>query len=259
RTLGAYARRLYEYGYAPSPAIYQNRLIVSAEYELGGLIVAVDRKTGEEVWRHPRPNNLSFTSPIIANTGGRDQLLMSGAQQIVSINPQDGQLLWTTNATTAATCGTMVWDNERVFASGGYPKPGTFCVAADGSGTVVWSNPQKCYEQSMLCVGGYIYAVTDGGVAYCWRATDGQEMWKERLAGPISSSPTLAGDVVHLFTEAGEHFAFRAIPEKCELLAREQVATDVFASPAIVGSVMYLRVGNQEANGNRQEYLAALT
>jgi len=74
------------------------------------------------VWRAARPDNISFSSPVVAHVAGRDQLLMSGANQIVSYDPASGKQLWAVEGVTDATCGTMVWDGDLVFASGGYPK-----------------------------------------------------------------------------------------------------------------------------------------
>ena len=90
-------------------------------------------------------------------------------------------------------CGTMVWDGDIVIASGGFPDKETIAVKADGSGKVLWKNQQKCYEQSMLTHAGYVYALDDNGIMFCWRASDGQVMWSQRLQGPVSSSPVLAG------------------------------------------------------------------
>jgi outer membrane protein assembly factor BamB len=53
---------------------------------------------------------------------GRDQLLLSGGEKIVSYDPETGgNRLWETTGTTAATCGTVVWEGDIVVASGGYP------------------------------------------------------------------------------------------------------------------------------------------
>ena len=55
----------------------------------------------------------------------------------------------------------------------------------------------KCYEQSMLYHNGHLYALDDTGIAYCWHAKSGREMWKERLSGPVSASPILVGDNIY--------------------------------------------------------------
>ena len=57
-----------------------------------------------------------------------------------------------------------MWDNDTVYASGGYPKRQTVAVKADGSGNIPWSNGTKCYEQSMLLHDGHLYAVDDNGI-----------------------------------------------------------------------------------------------
>lgn len=252
--VGRFLPRQYEYGYAPSPTIYKGSVIVAADYEGGGHLTAFDRQTGERRWQTPRPKKLSFSSPVVATVAGRDQLLISGCEIVASYDPNTGKPLWSTPGTTMATCGTMIWEDDLVFASGGYPKPETICVRADGSGQVVWKNNQKCYEQSMLVHDGYVYAVNDGGIAYCWRARDGQQMWQSRLSGPISSSPVLAGGNIYIANERGTTYVFRADPRSFELVAQNQLGREAFASPAICDNQIFLRV----AGAGRQEMLYCL-
>ncbi|MHC4996416.1 MAG: outer membrane protein assembly factor BamB family protein, partial [Planctomycetota bacterium] len=154
-----------------------------------------------------------------------------------------------------ATAGTAVWHDDIVFAGGGYPKSGTVAVRVKpGSAEVVWSTSQKVYEQSMLAHDGYVYAMSDSGVAYCWRANDGKEMWKQRLAGPVSASPVLVGDVIYMTNERGKTFVFRANPEKYEEVAVNQLGEDVFATLSVVDSRIYMRTGVDRGN-DRKEYL----
>ena len=246
--------RTYEYGYAPSPILYQDTVIISAEYDGDSFITALDRKTGERSWQSPRPTMISFSTPVITHVSGKDQMLISGAQKVWSYDPAGGKPLWSTEGTTLATCGTMVWDGDTLFASGGFPKAETLAVKSDGTGNVLWRNNQKCYEQSMLAYGGYLYALNDSGVMFCWRGSDGKEMWKERLKGPVSSSPVLANGLIYWANELGTVYVFRATPERFDLVAENQVGTDSFPSPAICGGQIFLRVGQGTGN-ERQEWL----
>jgi outer membrane protein assembly factor BamB len=220
-------------------------------------MVAVNRATGDQVWRINRPRSTSFSSPIVATVAGRPQLLLSGNQTVSSYDPTNGKELWAAKCLTMATCGTVVWDGDCVIASGGFPKAETACIRADGSGKVLWTNQQKCYEQSMIATDGFVFAVTDPGIAYCWRVSDGETMWRERLGGKFSASPILIGDVLHAFNEQGQGFAFRANPSKFESMGGGKIADDIFATPVVVGNTMYMRIARQ-ADGNRQEYLVAL-
>lgn len=246
--------KTYEYGYAPSPVLYQNTVLIAAEYDGESFITALDRQSGDRVWQAPRPTMITFSTPMIAHVAGKDQLLISGAQKVSAYNPATGKPLWSVDGTTFATCGTMVWDGEIVFASGGYPKAETLAVKADGSGEVLWRNNQKCYEQSMLAHEGYLYALTDNGVMFCWRGTDGKEMWKERLKGPVSASPVLANGNLYWANELGTLYVVRANPEQFEKVAENQIGSDSFPSPAVCGGQIFLRVGKGTGK-ERQEWL----
>lgn len=260
-TVGSFNPKRYEYGYAPSPLVYRGTVIIAAEYDGDSYLAALDRASGKQVWRTTRPSNITFSSPVVGHVAGRDQLLISGGQQVTSYDPANGKQLWTTPGTAAATCGTLVWEGDTVFASGGYPQSETLAIRADGSGEVLWRNGQKCYEQSMLAHAGFLYAFTSGtsgnGVLFCWRATDGKEMWKERLKGPVSASPVLAGGKIYWANEFGTTYVFKPNSDKFEKVAENKLGEEGFASPAICGGQIFLRT----ATGNgakRQEFLYCL-
>ena len=256
-TVGPFNPRMFQYGYAPSPTLYRGTVIISAEYDGESALTALDCRTGKQVWRMPRPRSITFSTPVVAHVAGKDQLLISGVNQVASYDPSNGAKLWTTPGTTAATCGTMVWDGDIVFASGGFPKPETLAVKADGSGNVLWKNQQKCYEQSMLAHEGYVYALNDGGILFCWRANDGQEMWSKRLQGPVSSSPVLAGGHIYQANELGTWYVFKPNPMQFVLVAENQLGDEAFPSPAIVGGQIFIRTASR-SGGQRQEYLYCL-
>lgn len=254
KRVAAFRPRKYEYGYAPSPLIYQGTVIIASEYDGESFITALDRKTGKQVWRSKRLPLMSFSSPVVGNVAGKDQLLISGQEFVASYDPHSGKPNWATKGTTFATCGTMVWEGDTVFASGGFPKSETIAIRADGSNTVLWSNNQKLYEQSMLVHDGYLYGLTGNGVLFCWHGETGKEQWKQRLSGPVSASPVLAGGNIYWANEAGTMYVYRPNPQKFELVAENTIGNSAFASPAICGGQIFLRVGDGEGPG-RQEWL----
>jgi outer membrane protein assembly factor BamB len=254
KSAGYFRPRTFEYGYAPSPLVYRSSVIVSAEFDGESFLVAFDRRDGSRLWRTARPTMITFSSPVVAHVAGKDQLLLSGADKISAYDPASGKPLWSAPGTTLATCGTIVWDGDVVIASGGFPKAETLAMRADGTGAVLWRNNQKCYEQSLLAHQGHVYALTDGGILYCWRISDGRQMWLKRLKGPISASPVLAGGHVYWANELGTLYVFRPNPQAFELVAENQLGADSFASPAICGGQIFLRVGQGQGN-DRQEFL----
>jgi outer membrane protein assembly factor BamB len=254
---GPFNPKRYEYGYAPSPLVYRDTVIIAGEYDGESFLTALDRATGKPKWKIQRPASISFSSPVVANVAGRDQLFLSGMQQVWAYDPASGKQLWTTPGTATATCGTLVWDGDLVFASGGFPQAETLAVLGDGSGQVLWRNTQKCYEQSMLAHDGHLYALTGNGILFCWRGRDGQELWKQRLRGPVSSSPVLAGGHIYWANESGTTYVFRPNPAKLEIVAENKLGDESFASPAICQGRIYIRtaVGSR---AERQEYLYCL-
>lgn len=254
RDVGGFVPKQYEYGYAASPTLYNGTLIISGDCDTVAWVKALNTKTGRVVWQQNRPKKLNWSSPIVANVAGKEQLLISGSDMMASYDPKSGRPLWTVPCLTMATCGTVVWDNDTVYASGGYPKKETVAVKADGSGKILWTNKVKCYEQSMLIHAGYLYGFDDNGIVYCWEAKSGKEMWKQRLQGPVSASPVLVGDTIYASNERGTTFVFKANPQRFEAVAKNQLGKESFATPTVVDNRIYIRVSGQ----GRQETLYAI-
>jgi outer membrane protein assembly factor BamB len=180
-------------------------------------------------------------------------MIVAGCSLLSSFDPVTGEKLWEIPATTDECVVTAVTDGERVFASGGYPKNHTVAVQADGSGKIAWQNTARVYVPSMIQEKGFLYAVMDAGVAVCWRSDTGEERWKERLGGDFYSSPVRVGTRMYAINVAGVTSVFEATPERFQLLAQNQLGTEAFASPAICGDRIYLRVA--QTGDSRQEYL----
>ena len=249
----------FQFGYGASPLIAGDLVIVAGEYngpESG--LYAFNHRTGKQVWKVARPDNLNFASPIAATITGQRQVLLAGADTITAYDPPTGRELWTVDAATEAHCGTAVWDGRRVLVSGGNPQPGTWCVSGDGSRTLLWQNRVMCYEQSLIAAKGFVYAIADSGVAYCWRSSDGVEMWKKRLfSGRVSASPLLVGDRLYLASEAGTVYVISAVPDRFDLLAENASGDSIFASPVATDDRIYLRTGIGRGD-QRQEYLVSI-
>ena len=252
KELGAFGSK---FGFAPSPIIYKSFVIFAVDNWGGGYIAALDAASGEIAWRISREALNSHSSPFIASVGGKDQLLISGCNKVCSYDPATGVENWSINATSETTCGTMVTDGERVFASGGYPSKQTICLTA--SGEKVWDNRTKVYEPSMLIVNDCLYAVSDNGIAYCWSASDGTEHWKKRLGGNFSSSPAFCNGNIYVSDLSGKTYVFEASSEGYSQVALNKMGTDCYASPAILEGELFMRVGDR-SGGVRKEKLICI-
>lgn len=241
-------------GFGSSPAIYDSLVIVSADNKGGGAIAALDRATGEVVWKNSRPPLPNYTSPIILNVAGREQLVFSGCDLISSFEPLTGNKLWEIPGSTTECVTSIVTDGKRVFVSGGYPKNHVAAIEADGSGKIAWEKNSRVYVPSMLVRDGHLYAVLDAGVATCWNSATGEDVWTHRLGGNFTASPVLVGDNIYATSETGQTVIFKASPKKFELVGENNIGGEVLATPTISHSDIFIRAGHEQ-NGTRQETL----
>ncbi|WP_231617627.1 outer membrane protein assembly factor BamB family protein [Novipirellula aureliae] len=247
------------FGYGASLLLLDDSVVVAVDIDNDDRgLYALAKDSGEQRWKVTRPKFTSYSSPILANVGDRQQIVISGGSQVASYDPKNGKQIWAVPATTDTTCGTVVWNHSMVFASGGYPDSGTFGIAVSNDrAEIVWENKVKCYEQSMLIAGDYLYGIGNNGVGYCWRASDGTQMWRQRMKGPHSASPLLIGDRIYASNESGETLVFRASSDHFESLAENRLGDISFASPIYADGKLILRHGSRESD-ERKEYLYAI-
>ncbi|QDT10444.1 PQQ-binding-like beta-propeller repeat protein [Planctomycetes bacterium K23_9] len=247
------------FGFGSSLLLLDDSIVIAVDVDNDDRgLFCLSKKTGKQIWKAPRPVTASYGTPILAKLNGTPQILMSGGYQVTSYQPKTGRPLWSVDATSRTTCATMVWSNDMVFVSGSYPDPGTYGISLAGkSAKVAWDNKVKCYEQSMLMVGDYLYGIADNGVAYCWRSADGQEMWKQRLQGPFSASPLLIGDRIYASNERGKTYVYRASPDAFDLLSENKLGDSSFASPIYAGGKLILRHATTGGN-QRTEFLVGI-
>lgn len=244
KNVGAYNDR---YGYGSSPTIFGGALVVAADSPADGYIVALDRATGRELWRTPRPAMTSYGAPLVADVGGRMQIVVQG-HRVAGYEPQSGREFWNCAAPAKATACSLCFDDERVYASGGYPERRLYAIAADGKGDVTDSHIAWKYERrsavtyvpSPVLLGERLFVISDGGLATCLSTADGDEVWSERLGGDCSASPIRVGETIIAANEEGRTYVFQAA-DKFELVAENRLSEGAFASPVICGGRLFLR------------------
>lgn len=244
-------------GFGSSPTLFREFVYVTTDNPAGGVVAALNRDTGEIVWKQSRPEKPNYASAQVYKLHGKEQVLVQGCDLVSSFHPQTGDKLWEIEGATTECVTNIVTDGERIFVSGGYPRNHVQAIVADGSGKTAWENGSRVYVPSMVVKDGYLYGVQDGGVAMCWKTDTGEEMWKSRIGGTYTASLVLVGDLLFATSEEGKTLIFKANPEKYELVAENQLGDEAFATPAICDSRIYTRV-NSKAGGQRQEWLYCL-
>lgn len=257
KAIGSY-RPSYPFGYGSTPVLFNDTLILVVGMEKGGFVTSIKTSNGEEVWRIPRAGHDYWSTPIVATVAGKEQLLVSGVNKFSSYEPATGKLNWEAIAGAKSMCGTIVWTKDMIFGSGGYPEKETAGVKADGSGTKVWQNTVKCYEQSLLSHNNLIYAIADDGRAYCWDPATGAKKWSEKIGrSGVMASPLAVGNLIFATLKNGSTVIFKASGERYQKVAVNQLGTDTYATPVALDNQLFLRVG-KSLRGQRQEFLYCL-
>jgi outer membrane protein assembly factor BamB len=233
-------------GYGSSPALFGQLLIAANDNEIDPSLTALDRSDGHVVWQLKRPTSDNSATPIVATVAGRPQLLLNGANAVVSFDPATGDEIWRViHGTEVAAC-TVAFDDLCVYASGNVPDKFMLGIRADGRGdvtntNVLWSTHEaNTYVPSPLVCGNLLFVVLDSGMAYCRDARSGEVLWKHRLGGNFFASPVAAGGYVYAVNDIGVTFIFRP-SNAFELVAQNEIGESCVATPVFSGDRLYLR------------------
>ncbi len=235
------------WGFCASPVFFGDNVILSGDHDGDAYLVALDRRSGETVWKVPRQHRIrSHSTPIIREIDGRTQLLMSGAHEIVSYNPSDGSEHWRINGPQGRAVASLVYDGTHLLVPCGYPSRRVWAVRPDGRGDVTdthvaWRIKQACpYVPSPVVVNGYFVMVSDNGVASCYRAADGEKLWMERIGRRYSASLVSVGELIYFLSDDGDTKIVRA-GETFDVVAENPLAEPCYASPAISQGQIFVR------------------
>ena len=242
-------------GPGSSPVVYKDLLILTCDGADEQYIIALDRQNGEPVWKKDRPPILSddpesrkaFSTPLLINAAGKEQLVIPGAQWFVSYDPATGDEIWRVDHGKGfSNVPRPVFDGRLVFLCSGFTTGQLWAVRPDGHGDVTETHTEWVKKgqiptmPSPLVVGDRIYTISDGGIAKCFNANTGDVLWKERMPGKYSASPMCADGKTYYCSHEGMTTVIAPGDEYREL-AKNELAGQIMASPVVVEDELLLR------------------
>lgn len=244
--------KLNGWGSATSPVLYKDYLIVNASIESDSL-VALDKKTGKEVWR-ANVSNESWHAPVFVTApDGSTEVVAAKNGRVLGFNADTGEALW--NVKTGVPwymCPTPVVQDGIVYVIGGRTPNGALAIRPGGRGDVtashvVWKVGKGSNVPSPILHDGHLYFAHENlGIVYCLNAKTGEVVFEERLEpspGQIYASPVI-GDGKIYFTGRGGRTVVIAASPKFEKLGENTLESNrgMFnSSPAISGNRILLR------------------
>jgi outer membrane protein assembly factor BamB len=235
------------HGFCSCPVLYKNMVILNADQDGDGYLVALDKATGAERWRTTRPNNTrSYCPPLIVEAAGRKQLVLTGSKCVASYDPDAGKQIWIVDGPTEQFVASMVYLDGVFFLTAGYPTYHLLAIRPDGKGNVtnthvLWHETKGAgYVPSPIAAGKWFFVVSDGGVASCLEAKTGKRCWMKRLGSHHSASPVSAGGFLYFLDDEGVTHVVKA-SDKFEVVSRNALGEDCRASPAISHGQIFIR------------------
>lgn len=243
-------------GAGASPILYDGMLILHYDGYDYQYVVALDRQTGDTIWRTERPHNFetdngdhkkAYGTPIVIETpDGVKQLISPTSKGTFSYDPATGEELWRARYRGFSTACRPLYEHGLVFISTGFSRSEVLAIDPTGRGDVTDTHIRWIVRKSMpskpspLIVGDYLFTIDDRGVATCLEAITGKQVWQSRVGGNFSASPIAAGGRLYLFDQNGKTTVLAARPE-FEVLAENHLDEGGMASPAVVGDALILR------------------
>jgi outer membrane protein assembly factor BamB len=247
------------HGTGASPVLDGERLFLQCDNEEKSFLVALEAKTGKELWRMARTERTGWSTPLVWKNKARTEVVCLGSKQVLSYDPATGKLLWQLGGMSAQCFGSPVGDSDLLYAGTGGQLGGgrpLFAVKAGASGDitlkpgttanegVAWYLPQAGpLVATPLLYEGHLYVLEQNlGLVSCYDARTGKQVYRERLpqARGFLASPWACAGKVFCLDEDGQTFVLQAGPEY-KLLGRNTVGERCWASPALAGDALFLR------------------
>jgi outer membrane protein assembly factor BamB len=254
----------YGWGLAASPVLHGEHIYIVNDNEDRSFLVAVDRKSGNEVWRVERDEKSNWSTPFVWENGARVEIVTPGSGKVRSYS-LDGKLLWELKGMSKITIATPYAVDGLLYVTSGFVMDSQRPVYAIRPGAegdislvrgetsnrhIAWSQPRAApYNPSTLVYAGRLYVLLDQGFLACYDARTGAEVFgRQRLdrdAGAFTASPWAYGGKVFCLSEDGDTFVVEAgageTGTSFKLVGVNRLEEMCMACPAIAGRTLFIR------------------
>ena len=237
---------VHGWGSGTSPVLYENLVIVNASVESKSL-VALDKETGQEVWRTGGMDSSWNTPHLVKTAAGHDELAVTVRNWILGFDPKTGEELWRCAAIEDYICPSIVSHEGILYALGGRASKAV-AVRSGGRGDVtethrLWQADVGANVSSPVVYDGHLYWVSDRNqVAYCLSLADGSVKYAERVRMQPYASTLLADGRLYVVMRNDGTLVLAAQPEFKQLAHNELADRSTFnASPIVCNDTLILR------------------
>jgi outer membrane protein assembly factor BamB len=217
------------WGTSACPILVGDLVIQNCDADKDARLVAVDRKTGKDVWSTPRDPNRGWSTPVLINTDSRKELILNGQTGVIAYDPESGKQLWHCRCEKGRGEPTVTPANGLLYVANGLPGGGLYAIRPGGSGDVTASHRLWITRRgdrdtpSPIVIGNTILLMSlRPDVLTAYDSADGKELWKLRVGGQASASPVSYDGLVFQILESGETIVIDPKSEE-RIVARNKI------------------------------------
>lgn len=244
-------KKVMSFGEGESPYLYKDRLFIQWDSEDESFMIAINKKTGEDVWKVKRDEKTSWATPLVVEVNGKAQVITSATTQVRSYDYNTGEVIWSCTGMTRNVIPNPVYADGILYVMSGFR--GNALQAIDlakakgditGTEAIIWTyNQDTPYTPCPLLMEGKLYFLrANNGELTCLDAKTGKVFYsKAKLEGisTLYSSPSgvdnriyVAAENICIVAKAGETF---------EIISSNVLDDNFHSSPVIVGNELFLR------------------
>jgi outer membrane protein assembly factor BamB len=240
------------FGEGSSPALHGNTVVILWDHEGDDFVVALDKRTGRELWRQRRDEPTGWSTPLIVEDGTRRVAVVNGSNRVRAYDLATGEPLWECGGQTVNVIPTPVADADTVYVTSGFRGAALLAIQRGRSGdltdsaAVRWRLSRNTpYVPSPLLYEGllYFFAGNNATLSIVEAAAGRVLVDGQRLEGMfgVYASPVAAAGRVYLTGRDGNCWVIKAGGGPLEVLAKNRLDDGFDASPAAAGCELFVR------------------
>ena len=227
------------YGHGSSLIVYKDKLLIQYDTNRAGKLLALNTQTGNTVWETARSSKISWSSPILVNTGSRTEVILTTNPNVNGYDPETGKELWNIACLSGEVGPSAGYADGMVFACNEYAK--LVGIKIGGTPEIVWEADEFLPEvSSPLAVNGMLYIATTYGAFACYDAKTGEKLWSQEFGDAIYSSPVFADGKVYVTDMTGKTHIIKSTRDY-QLVATPELGEKAVCSPVFQDGKVYLR------------------
>jgi len=226
------------YGHSSSLITWAGKLFVQYDTNKGGKLIALDVASGNTVWETVRKSKISWASPVLAEVGGKYQLILTADPIVAGYDVENGKELWAVECMMGEVGPSVAFSNGIAVAANEYARMAAIDIK---TGNIIWENDEYLPEASSpVAFNGLLFIATSYGVLACYDLKSGEKYWEHDVGTTLYSSPAVADGKLFMMDNNGMMRIYE-FSKEMKLISENDLGEKSGPTPAFADGRIYIR------------------